>query len=71
MVLRIQKERLAGKQISLEQYIAQYQVTPERLKLAKRELPELFGLQGDLSLSHVRMASRQADIEWWRRLRQS
>jgi aspartate carbamoyltransferase catalytic subunit len=37
MVLRIQKERLAGKQISLEQYIAQYQVTPERLKLAKRD----------------------------------
>ena len=37
MVLRIQKERLAGKQISVEQYIAQYQVTPERLKLAKRD----------------------------------
>ena len=37
MVLRIQKERLAGKQISLEQYIAQFQVTPERLKLAKRD----------------------------------
>jgi aspartate carbamoyltransferase catalytic subunit len=34
MVLRIQKERLAGKQISVDQYIAQYQVTPERLKLA-------------------------------------
>jgi aspartate carbamoyltransferase catalytic subunit len=37
MVLRIQKERLAGKQIGLEQYIAQFQVTPERLKLAKRD----------------------------------
>jgi len=37
MVLRIQKERLAGKQISLEQYIAQYQVTAERLKLARRD----------------------------------
>ncbi len=37
MVLRIQKERLAGKQISLDQYIAQYQVTPERLGLAARD----------------------------------
>lgn len=37
MVLRIQKERLAGRQISVEQYVAQYQVTPERLKLAKRD----------------------------------
>jgi aspartate carbamoyltransferase catalytic subunit len=34
MVLRIQKERLAGKQISVDEYVAQYQVTPERLKLA-------------------------------------
>ena len=33
MVLRIQKERLAGKQISVDDYVAQYQVTPERLKL--------------------------------------
>lgn len=37
MVLRIQKERLAGKQISLDQYISQFQVTPERLGLAKRD----------------------------------
>jgi aspartate carbamoyltransferase catalytic subunit len=36
MSLRIQKERLAGKQISLEDYIAQFQITPERMKLAKR-----------------------------------
>ncbi len=35
MSLRIQKERLAGKQISLEDYIAQFQVTPQRMKLAK------------------------------------
>ncbi len=35
MSLRIQKERLAGKQIGLEDYIAQFQVTPERMKLAK------------------------------------
>ncbi len=37
MVLRIQKERLAGKQLSVEHYITHYQVTPERLKLAKRD----------------------------------
>ena len=35
MSLRIQKERLAGKQISLEEYIAKYQVTPQRMKLAR------------------------------------
>jgi aspartate carbamoyltransferase catalytic subunit len=35
MSLRIQKERLAGKQISLEDYIAQFQVTPQRVKLAR------------------------------------
>jgi aspartate carbamoyltransferase catalytic subunit len=35
MSLRIQKERLAGKQISLEDYIARFQITPERMKLAK------------------------------------
>jgi len=35
MSLRIQKERLAGRQISLENYIAQFQITPERMKLAK------------------------------------
>ena len=35
MSLRIQKERLAGKQISLDDYIAQFQITPQRMKLAK------------------------------------
>jgi aspartate carbamoyltransferase catalytic subunit len=35
MSLRIQKERLAGRKISLEDYIAQFQVTPQRMKLAK------------------------------------
>ena len=35
MVLRIQKERLAGLQLSAEQYVTQFQVTPERFKLAK------------------------------------
>lgn len=37
MVLRVQKERLAGKKISLQEYILKYQITPERLKLAKKD----------------------------------
>jgi len=35
--LRVQKERLAGLKISLHDYIARYQITLQRLKLAKRE----------------------------------
>ena len=37
MLLRVQKERLAGKRIELDTYINRYQMTPERLKLAKRD----------------------------------
>lgn len=37
MVLRVQKERLAGKKIKLEHYIARYQMTMARLKLAKKD----------------------------------
>jgi aspartate carbamoyltransferase catalytic subunit len=37
MVLRVQKERLAGMKIRLQDYIARYQVTLARLKLAKRD----------------------------------
>jgi aspartate carbamoyltransferase catalytic subunit len=37
MVLRVQKERLAGMKIRLQDYIAKYQVTMERLKLARRD----------------------------------
>jgi aspartate carbamoyltransferase catalytic subunit len=37
MSLRIQTERLAGRQISLEDYIDQFRITPERMKLAKRD----------------------------------
>ena len=37
MVLRVQKERLAGKKISLQDYIARYQMTMERVKLAKKD----------------------------------
>ncbi len=37
MLLRVQKERLGGRKIALEDYIARYQMTPARLKLAKRD----------------------------------
>jgi aspartate carbamoyltransferase catalytic subunit len=37
MLLRVQKERLAGEKIGLQDYIAHYQMTAARLKLAKRE----------------------------------
>ncbi len=37
IALRIQKERLAGLQLSLGDYIEQYQLRPERLKAAKKD----------------------------------
>jgi aspartate carbamoyltransferase catalytic subunit len=37
MVLRVQKERLAGLPLQMDEYIAGYQVTPERLRLARRD----------------------------------
>src|SRR5690348_9293122 len=37
MLLRVQKERLAGQKIRLQDYIARYQMTTSRLKLAKRD----------------------------------
>ena len=37
MLLRVQKERLAGQKIRLQDYIERYQMTMVRLKLAKRE----------------------------------
>jgi aspartate carbamoyltransferase catalytic subunit len=37
IVLRVQKERLAGQKISLADYIARYQITMPRLKLAKKD----------------------------------
>ncbi len=36
-VLRVQKERLAGQKISLQDYVARYQMTMARLKLAKKD----------------------------------
>ncbi len=37
MMLRIQKERLMHRQLNLQEYIAAYQLTSERLKLARRD----------------------------------
>ncbi|HLY91813.1 MAG TPA: aspartate carbamoyltransferase catalytic subunit [Candidatus Angelobacter sp.] len=37
MMLRVQKERLAGLKLDAEGYVAHYQLTPERLKLAKSD----------------------------------
>ena len=37
MMLRVQKERLAGLKLDVEKYVAQYQLTAERLKLAKAD----------------------------------
>src|ERR1700751_1461066 len=37
MLLRVQKERLAGQKIRLQDYIARYQMTSARLKLATRD----------------------------------
>jgi aspartate carbamoyltransferase catalytic subunit len=36
IALRIQKERLAGLQLSLDEYVANYQLTPERVRWAKK-----------------------------------
>lgn len=37
MMLRVQKERLAGLKLDVDSYVAHYQLTPERLKLAKSD----------------------------------
>ena len=37
MMLRVQKERLAGLKLDSNNYVAHYQLTPERLKLAKSD----------------------------------
>ncbi len=37
MSLRVQKERLAGRQLSVEEYIAKYQITRERLAMARKD----------------------------------
>jgi aspartate carbamoyltransferase catalytic subunit len=36
-MLRVQKERLAGLKLAAGKYVAQYQLTAERLRLAKND----------------------------------
>jgi aspartate carbamoyltransferase catalytic subunit len=38
MMLRVQKERLAGLKLDVKEYVAGYQLSSERLKLAKRDV---------------------------------
>jgi aspartate carbamoyltransferase catalytic subunit len=37
MMLRVQKERLAGLKLEVDKYVLQYQLNAERLKLAKKD----------------------------------
>ena len=37
MVLRVQRERLAGLKVNLQDYISRYQMTMARLRLAKND----------------------------------
>lgn len=53
MMLRVQKERLAGLKLDVEKYIADYQLTAERLKLAK----------GDALLMHPGPMIRGMEIQ--------
>ena len=51
MMLRVQKERLAGLQLNAEDYVARYQLNAERLRLARREVlvmhpgPAILGME--------------------------
>src|SRR5260370_12134016 len=38
MMLRVQKERLAGLKLAVGRYVAHYQLTTDRLKLAKNDV---------------------------------
>jgi aspartate carbamoyltransferase catalytic subunit len=37
MMLRVQKERLSGLNLDIAEYVTQYQLTSDRMKLAKRD----------------------------------
>ena len=58
MALRVQKERLAGKDISLEDYIANYQITPQRMQLAK---PDAILMHPGPIIRGVELTSEVAD----------
>ena len=67
MVLRVQKERLAGLPLPMDEYIAGYQVTPEHLRLAQRDAilmhpgPMIRGVElaGDLADSPASVITEQ------------
>src|SRR5207247_9670504 len=54
MVLRVQRERLAGLKLSLPDYISRYQITMTRLRLAKN----------DALLMHPGPIIRGVEITW-------
>jgi len=54
MVLRVQKERLAGLKVSLADYVARYQMTMSRLRLAK----------SDAMLMHPGPIIRGLELTW-------
>jgi aspartate carbamoyltransferase catalytic subunit len=54
MVLRVQRERLAGLKVNLQDYIARYQITMARLRLAK----------SDVLLMHPGPIIRGLELTW-------
>jgi aspartate carbamoyltransferase catalytic subunit len=58
MALRVQKERLAGGHHSVEEYIAHYQITPQRMKLAK---PDAILMHPGPVIRGMELASEVAD----------
>lgn len=54
MVLRVQRERLAGLKVNLQDYVARYQMTMARLRLAK----------GDALLMHPGPIIRGLELTW-------
>ena len=58
MSLRVQKERLAGKQFGVEEYIANYQIDARRMKLAK---PDAILMHPGPIIRGMEMTSEVAD----------
>jgi aspartate carbamoyltransferase catalytic subunit len=60
MLLRVQRERLAGLKISLQDYVARYQMTAARLKMAK---PDAMVMHPGPIIRGVELTSEVADSE--------
>jgi aspartate carbamoyltransferase catalytic subunit len=58
MALRVQKERLLGRHHSVEEYVTQYQVTPQRMMLAK---PDAILMHPGPVIRGIELASEVAD----------